>query len=215
MLATVIVTTPVAAAALNFDKFDSGTTLDWTAVEHVRVGGAGDDGGFIRTAYPGYPGTSHHDARWMGNFASVGGNQVIVDLMAPLSSEPLQISITILGPISTIDTWHSTQTHAVPNDGKWRTYHFLLTADNFVDATWYPGLWTFEQALQSVILFGFHDTRGQVFNSTRTLCLDNIRLLNVPEPNGLEISIPFTTACVGFMGRRRSNVCYSEAFVLN
>lgn len=182
------------AATLNFDKFDSGSKLGWNSMYFVATGGAGDGGSYIA----GY-GSGNYESRWMGDFSVVGANLLRLDMMAPPTSEPHQITVEVLGPESTIDRWVSAQTLAVPNDGVWRTYSYALTSDNFLDLRFHPGVFTFEQALKRVVFFNIVEYQD-LFKGT--LCFDNIELASLPEPNALAAIIQFAMIAIGLVGRR-------------
>src|SRR5690606_10798213 len=127
---------PAAAATLHVDEFQTpSSTLGWvggSSPTYVATGGpSGEGDGFLRISALNANFATYNDSPdWIGSFESIGARYVIVDLMSPATSAPLEMRLVLFGPGSTFDRWTSVTAQAIPNDGVWRTYAFSMTADD-------------------------------------------------------------------------------------
>jgi hypothetical protein len=142
------------AATLHVDTFDS-DTQGWiggqTGTAHVATGGAGDGMGYL--SMPSAPNVAAYnfDARWSGNYTSIGAGQIVVDLRVPEDMTELAIRVVLFGPDNTQQRWTSTVAQTVPADGVWRQYTFsLASADLVLTQVFNPPL-THSQVMGNVL----------------------------------------------------------------
>jgi hypothetical protein len=125
-----------AAATLHVDTFND-DEQGWAgggAITHEVLGGAGDGTGYIRVPNGGQGklATFNSDARWKGDFTSLGAARVIVDLRVPVGEPELSMRLVLFGPNSNLTRYISADAQIVPADGVWRTYAFSLGSADFV-----------------------------------------------------------------------------------
>ncbi len=124
-----------AATPFYVDDFHDGMLAGWsggaspTVIPTGGPTGAGD--AFLQlTSMGGFgPGSSlatvNETVPWVGDYAAVDIEALMVDMMVPASSNSLEMRLVLHGP-NGLDRWTSSQSQAVPNDGVWRSYVFRV-----------------------------------------------------------------------------------------
>jgi hypothetical protein len=177
---------PALAATLHVDAFDAGLQ-GWgggAAPTHVASGGAGDGGGFLMITVGNHLAVYNGDSRWIGNLTSADAGLVRVDLMAPATSQPLEMRLVMFGPNTPSDRWTSAIAQTVPNDGIWRNYTFGLAASDLV-APIAPSGTHAEMMANTLRVMLRHDPGDPDFGGTYVegaLGIDNVELAAAPPP---------------------------------
>jgi hypothetical protein len=173
------------AATLHVDTFDA-TVQGWSggaSPTFVSSGGAGDGGGFLMLTASSNLATHNGGTSWRGNLTAIGADRIIVDLMAPADSAPLEMRVVLFGPSNEQQRWTSAVAQAVPNDGVWRNYIFPLGPGDLVAPA--PA-GTYEQVMASTLQVMLrHDpgtpSHGGTFVAGK-LGIDNVELAASPPP---------------------------------
>jgi hypothetical protein len=179
------------AADLHSDTFQDGaSTLGWIngagTTSLIADGGPNGVGDSYLRVDPNINLAVHNSsAEWVGDYSAINAARITADLMAPVTSTPLEIRVVLFGPTTFSDRWTSTVAQTVPNDGVWRSYTFPLgPSDLTAVSTFTPS--TYSQLMSSVLQVMFrHDPGGPDSGGTSTtgvLNMDNITLAAAPAP---------------------------------
>ncbi len=128
-----------SATILQTEDFQSGDTGGWmgaSPTNQATDGPAGDADRFLQITGTGgngpasVPAVYHSGSDWTGDYAAAGVTAMSLDLMNPVTSNPLQMRLVLFGPGALNDRWTSTASTLVPNDGVWRSYTFGVGEDD-------------------------------------------------------------------------------------
>jgi hypothetical protein len=186
--------TPASAVSLlQHDNFQGGTTMNWAGATTSSApsqgpGGAGDTALFVSSANRI---VTFNTMQWAGNYVTAGVKRLVMDIRqanAHLSTMQMRIAISngAFGPSGDGDTYVTSSSVAVPNDGAWHRIAFDVRAADFsptsLNTNPSPSA---AAALASVTHLRLihnpaaNDFRGAQVNAD--FYLDNIR--GVPEPS--------------------------------
>lgn len=185
------------AATLQTDNFQQGSNEGWAGnmfgppTVQTTGGPAGPDDAFLLAVSSGDTGPGSHlavynsGAAWQGDYAAVGAESVLVDLMNPVESAPLEVRVVLFGPSLLSERWTSTNPAMVPNDGLWRSFEFPLAEDAL---TRVDGTASYADLISSVLrLMLRHDAGPGSAGGTpiaASLGIDNVRLAGAAATPG-------------------------------
>ena len=185
------------AAALQADDFASdleGWSTGGSILSRVASGGPDGAGDAFLRVQPaiGNLAAFNSGADWIGDYLTVGAEQVTVDLMAAAGTSELSIRLAIFGPGPGLPgpstpLWTSTVAAVVPGDGFWRPVTFSLAP---ADLTRVRGNVSYNQSMSGVVRIMFRHQTGPPASFATTppsdanLGLDNVALVGAAETPG-------------------------------
>ncbi len=195
-----------AATLYRTSDFQNGSIDNWsggadpTVIPQGGPLGAGD--GFMQVTATGGLGpgsnaaTNNISAPWIGNFDATGVHWVLVDMMSPISSQPLEIRVVLHGSPESGTRYTSASTMPVPNDGIWRHYEFPVGEGDLVSVS---GSDTYAMLFSNVEKIMLRHNPGTPTSGGTPVqavwALDNIRL--VPDVGCTELDAIVSAIATG------------------